>query len=101
MDIEWRTVQLFIEDEYEDGLKIAEVEMDFKTSRKLRCSCKEFNTFARCKHQKWVKSSIEENDGHYKIYIPAFIDDKDAVTAMSTQEGFRDFVLKYGKVEVI
>lgn len=96
MDIEWRTVQLFLDD---DG--VAEVEIDADNSSKIRCSCKTFSVAARCKHTKYIRRQLEQNDGHYSIMIPEDIDDEVALEAMSDPASFRDFVIRYGKVEVI
>jgi hypothetical protein len=41
------------------------------------------------------------NNGHYAIQIPVNVDDALAAEAIKTSEGFREFVIKYGKVEVI
>jgi hypothetical protein len=96
MDIDWRTVQLFLGD---DG--VCEVEVDSENSTKVRCSCKAFSKSARCKHSKFVRAKLLDNDGHYAIQIPVDISDEEAFIAMSSNESFREFILKYGKVEVI
>lgn len=96
MDIDWRTIQMFIG---EDG--VAEVELDAENSSKIRCSCKSFYKSARCKHTKFVKSHMQENDGHYAIQVPVDISDEEALDAMSSSDTFRKFILKYGKVEVL
>ena len=96
MDIQWRTIQLFLE-EY----GIVEVELDQENNQRVRCTCPPFSKVARCKHTKYVKDSMEKNDGHYAIKIKADVDEKEAFKAMSNGESFRDFVVKYAKVEVI
>lgn len=96
MDIEWRTVQMFLD---VDG--VFEVEIDQDTHKKVRCSCTHFSRAARCKHTRYVKEAMENNDGHYAIQIPVDIDDEEAWTAMSSSEAFRDFIIKYGKVVVL
>lgn len=96
MDISWRTVQLFLDP---DG--IAEVEVDADKNSRVRCTCVSFSRVARCKHVKFVKEKMSGNDGHYAIQIPVHIDEFEAVQAIKTSEGFRNFVLKYGKIEVI
>jgi len=96
MDIDWRTVQLFLS---EDG--VAEVQLDADNSRKVRCNCKSFMSSARCKHVKFVKDQMAENNGHYAVKIPEDIPDDEAFDAMGDAESFRQFIIKYGKVEVI
>jgi hypothetical protein len=96
MDIEWRTAQFFLE---EDGT--CEVEIDLDSHKKFRCTCLAFSKSARCKHTIWVKETMEKNEGRFQIQIPVDMDDDAAFEAMSTAEGFREFILKYGKIEVI
>lgn len=98
MDIDWRTVQLFLDN---TALGVFEVQIDSENNRKVRCNCPSFSATARCKHAKFVKNSIDKNDGHYSIKIPVQISDEEAFDAMSDSESFREFILKYGTVEVI
>jgi hypothetical protein len=96
VDIKWCTVQLFLE-EY----GVAEVEVDQEHNKKVRCNCPSFSRMARCKHAKYVKENMERNNGHYSIHIPMEVDEKDAIEALRDPVLFRDFIIKYGKVEVI
>ena len=96
MDIDWRTVQLFLGNE-----GVSEVQIDAENSTKVRCSCSAFSKAARCKHARFVKTQIGNNDGHYSIQVPLDISDEYAITAMSSADAFREFIIKYGKVEVI
>jgi hypothetical protein len=96
MDINWRTVQVFLE-----TAGVFEVEVDQTNNKKARCTCPAFGNSARCKHVKFVKQQMEQNDGHYSVSIPVDIPDEEAIKAMATAEDFREFILKYGKVEVI
>ena len=96
MGIDWRLVQIFLD---ENG--VAEVELDSENNKRVRCSCATFNSSARCKHAKYVKRLMDENDGHYSIQIPVEIDDEEAIAAMTDAARFREFIMKYGKIEVI
>ena len=96
VDIKWRTVQLFLED-----YGVVEVEVDQENNKKARCTCPGFNRTGRCKHVKHVKDIMDENDGHYSIQIHVDVDENEAISAMRSAEAFRNFVVKYGKVEVI
>jgi hypothetical protein len=44
---------------------------------------------------------MQENEGHYTVSIPVEVDDEDAIAATSSAEAFRNFIIKYGRVEVI
>lgn len=96
MGIKWRTIQFILDKE-----GVHEVEVDYEDASKVRCSCKSFSRVLKCKHSKFVLSSIEENGGQYSIHIPVDIDDETAMEAMTSKDSFRDFILRYGKVEVI
>lgn len=96
MSIEWRTVQLFLD---ENG--VHEVQLDLDNSNRAKCTCQSFKTIAKCKHVSFVKKKVKDNGGMYSIYIPEDIDDEIAFDMMSDAESFRTFVLEYGKVEVI
>jgi hypothetical protein len=96
MDISWRTVQFFLDDE-----GVAEVEVDQDSGAKVRCDCLQFGRMARCKHSKYVKEAMAENEGHYALEIPVHVDDEEALVAMVDATAFRTFVMKYGKVVVL
>jgi hypothetical protein len=96
MDIDWRTVQLFLSDE-----GVAEVEIDSENSSKVRCNCKEFMRNARCKHQKRVKAHIQANHGHYTVMVPEDVPEETAIKAMADSKAMREFILKHAKIEVL
>lgn len=92
---DWRTVQLFLE---QSG--VVEVEVDSLNVKNVRCTCSS-SLIKPCAHVKFVKKNMQENDGHYTVSIPVEVDDEDAAAATSSAEAFRNFIIKYGKVEVI
>jgi hypothetical protein len=94
--IDWRTIQLFLS---EDG--VHEVQLDLEDNRNQRCTCKKFQLIKRCRHTKWVEEAILMSGGHFSVQISADVDELEAEYAFSTADTFRDFVIKYGKVEVI
>jgi hypothetical protein len=42
-----------------------------------------------------------ENGGNYIVQIPQEVPDEDALEAMEDSDAWREFVLRYGKVETI
>jgi hypothetical protein len=96
MDMNWRTVQFFLSD---DG--VAEVMVETEDSKKVKCTCAEFSKSAKCKHSRAVRNSMMLNNGHFKIQIPDGIPDEVVFEAMESAETFREFILMYGKIEVI
>jgi hypothetical protein len=98
MEIEWRTVQFFLD---EEEFIIAEVAVDAMNSKKTRCSCSKFQKMARCKHAKHVQEKISDSGGVFNLRIPAGVDDEAAMDALNDTDLFRELVLKYGKIEII
>lgn len=93
---DWFTVQLFVTD---DGA--CEVLGHVDDYRKLRCTCLAFASSRRCKHTKYMKKYMEENDGQLKITVPKQATDEEVEFAMTSSERFRELVIKYGKVEYL
>lgn len=94
--IDWRTVQLFLSDE-----GIHEVQLDLDDNRNQRCTCKKFQMLKRCRHTKWVENAILESGGHFSVQISSEVPEEIAMEAFDSPEKFRDFILKYGKVEIL
>jgi len=94
--IDWRTVQLFLSD---DG--VHEVQLDITDNRNIKCTCKRFKTFKKCKHTTWIENEINDAGGHFSIQIDVEVPAEEADAAFDDAESFREFVVKYGKVEVI
>jgi hypothetical protein len=97
MKSSWRTVQLFISSQ---GAGVFEVEVDTDT-KDVRCNCPVFAKNSFCKHTSFVSNKMRFNNGHYSILVPTEISEEIAVNASEDAEKFRDFVVKYAKVEVI
>jgi hypothetical protein len=93
----WRTVQLFISAQ---AAGVFEVEVDTET-KKLRCSCPKWKKFFECKHTRFVYQRMRFNDGHYSILVPDEVSEELALDAQDTPEKFREFVVKYAKIEVL
>lgn len=96
METSWRTVQMFLDEE-----GVYEVEIDQDDPTKVRCTCPSFSKSSKCKHVKHVKEVMSANAGHYSINIPVDIDETEAFDAITDPDLFRNFVIKYAKVEVI
>jgi hypothetical protein len=97
MESDWRTVQLFISAQ---AAGIFEVEVDTETKR-TRCNCPVWRKNSTCKHASFVSNRMKMNKGHYSILVPNEISEELAVEASEDAKSFRDFVVKYAKVEVI
>lgn len=97
MESAWRTVQVFISSQ---AAGVFEVEVDTET-KQTRCSCPVWKKSATCKHVSFVKQRMRHSNGHYSIQIPNEVPEELAHEASESPEAFREFVLKYAKIEVI
>lgn len=92
----WRTVQQFISHQ---GVGIFEVEVNTDTTE-VRCNCPVYLKRGSCKHSMFVNMRIKQT-GHYSILIPTEVPEELAIEANETPEKFREFIVKYGKIEVL
>jgi hypothetical protein len=93
--VDWRTVQVFL-----SPTGIYEVQLT-AGSDDARCTCPAFILRNSCKHTRFVKKRMEENEGNYAILVPDNVPEELAAEASESAEKFRDFVLKYARVEVL
>lgn len=98
MEIEWRTVQFFLD---EEDFIVAEVSVDSMNSKKIKCDCKRFQRNARCKHTKHIQERLSKNGGVFNLTLPSEVGDEEAMDALYDTELFRELVIKYGKIETI
>jgi hypothetical protein len=96
MDIDWRTLQLFLDD-----VGVAEVEADADNYQTMKCSCPVFSRTKKCKHVRHVRKHMDEHDGTYSIQIPEDVPEEVVTAAMLTKESFRELIVKYSIIEVI
>lgn len=67
---------------------------------KLYCTCPGFYTTSECKHIKFVKVKMNSNNGTYPLEISKKASHEEAESAQHSDEDFRDFIIKYGRIEV-
>lgn len=94
---DWRTVQLFLSTRQP---AVYEVQIDLNNSA-ARCNCPTYKGRKACRHTKFVTARMNNNDGHYPLLIQETAASEDLTDVMSTPESFREFVVKYGRVEVL
>jgi hypothetical protein len=92
----WRTVQQFISAQ---GAGIFEVEVETDT-KDIRCTCPVFSKKGSCKHIQFVNDKIKYT-GHYSIMVPNEVPEEMALDANTDAAKFREFVVKYAKIEVL
>jgi hypothetical protein len=93
----WRTVQFFLESE---NAGVCEVESD--RAGNFRCDCSVFSKGGKsCRHVRLVRKRSEENNGPYPLQVSVKASAKEVEDAQNDPEKFRQFVIKYGRIEVL
>lgn len=97
--METKLVQVFLSQTQSPGPGIFEVSVD--DNNKLYCTCPGFQGRSTCKHIKFVSARIKANGGdNYPLEFSSRASKDDISNARSSKEAFRDFVIKFGKIEV-
>lgn len=91
----WQVSQIFLS---ETG--VHEVEIHLSTS-KLRCNCPGFSSRRNCKHTRFVKSKMENNDGIYPVEVSSKLSKFDTAIASKDPEAFRRMLINFGRIEAI
>jgi len=96
--IDLRLVQVFLSKTQTPGPGIFEVSSN--EDGVLFCTCPGYKARSSCKHTKFVSARTSTNDGHYPLEISSRATDEDVLKAKKSNDAFRDFVIKFGKIEV-
>ena len=94
-----RLLQIFISHQSNNpGPGIFEV--NTSSNQELSCTCPGFAAKSNCKHVALVESRIEAGNGKYPFNFSTKVTTSEIASAMMSEQTFRDFVIKYGKVEI-
>ncbi len=99
MTSEWRVIQVFLPQQ-DLPLAINEVEME-TTTRRLRCNCAAYIKRSTCKHERLVRTRMKQNDGQYPLSLHVNASKHDSAELFKDRDKFREFIIKYGQVEVL
>ena len=94
-----KLVQVFLPNTTTSGPGIYEVSVG--NPNEFYCTCPGFAGRLKCKHINFVKARIESNNGNYPLEISSRATPYDAERARESNQEFREFIIKFGKVEVI
>lgn len=94
-----RLVQIFLSQTKNPGPGIYEVSIN-NNDDTLHCTCPGYRGRASCKHVRFVQSRIEHNNGTYPLEISDRATSEDAELARTSNKAFREFVVKFGRIEV-
>jgi hypothetical protein len=102
MENDWRTIQIFLGKNLDKSgaPQIAEVSMHLDGPANIKCTCPVFIKLSYCPHSLKVSRRIEKNNGSFGLLVPEDIPDELAHSAFSSAETSREFVIKYGKIEI-
>jgi hypothetical protein len=75
-------------------------EVSISSDRKILCTCPGWLSLNRCKHSDIVRARLDE-DGNYPFEISERATKKEGEIANISNEKFREFIIKYGKIEVV
>ena len=65
-----------------------------------QCTCTGFRGRAVCKHTKFVDARVQQNNGTYPLEISTKVTKEEAEKAQESNDTFREFILRFGKIEV-
>jgi hypothetical protein len=99
MTDDYRLVQVFLPQNTTTGPGIYEVSINDTDG--FYCTCPGYSGRAICKHVKFVRARIDTNNGTYPLEISSRATMDDADKAKTSNKEFRQFIIKFGKVEVI
>jgi hypothetical protein len=94
-----KLIQVFLTQGNVPGPSVYEVSQD--PDNRLICTCPGFRGRMTCKHVKFVNARIESNNGVYPLEITYRATPEDAIKAQTSNKEFREFVLRFGKIEVV
>lgn len=93
-----RLLQVFLSPTATPGPSIFEVSSNEEGD--LYCTCAGYKGRTTCKHTRFVKARIDSNKGSYPLEISKSATDEDTEKAKESPEAFRDFVIRFAKIEV-
>jgi hypothetical protein len=95
---EMRLVQIFLGGSGTPGPGIYEVSIT--TDKTFICTCPGYAGRSSCKHTKFVSARITQNKGTYPLEISTRVTPEDAERAQASADSFREFIIRFGKIEV-
>jgi hypothetical protein len=99
LDDQLKLMQVFLTQGNTPGPSVYEVSENQKN--RLVCTCPGFRGRSTCKHVKFVQARVDNNGGVYPLEVTQRATIEDADKARQSNTDFREFVLKFGKIEVV
>jgi hypothetical protein len=77
------------------------IEVGITDSKKVVCNCKRFIVHTSCKHSRFVKCSMDKNNGVYDNGVSHRATKDDQHKASLSSKNRREFVARFGTIEVL
>jgi hypothetical protein len=97
-DQETKLIQVFLSQSITPGPAIFEVSST--QDGDIMCTCPGFNGRGTCKHSRFVDARIKNNNGAYPLEISKKATREEADKAQTSTDAFREFIIRFGKIEV-
>lgn len=98
-DKEYRLIQVFLSQRSgTPGPGIFEV--SGTDDQHFKCTCPGYEVRSHCRHIRHVQQKIADNGGTYPLELSTKATNEEAQKAMTSNDEFRKFILKYGRIEV-
>lgn len=91
-----RLLQLFLS----NGSSLGIYEVSIAKDKSLSCTCPGYAARNACKHINFVKSRSKRNGGLYPLTYSERCKEEDLRKSLESPESFREFIIKFGKIEV-
>jgi hypothetical protein len=103
MENDWRTIQLFLGKELnkKGELVVNEVSIHAEQAKNIKCTCYGYAKLGNCVHVKFVEDKMTINNGSFGLLVPEHVSNDLAHESFLDSESARNFILNYGKIEVL
>ena len=77
------------------------VEVGLTTDNKVVCNCAKFAPKQSCRHSRYIKALMDDNLGEYPYGTNSRATAEDIAKSKLSNKNFREFIVKFGSIEVI
>ncbi len=77
------------------------IEVGLTIDNKVVCNCSKFFSKNSCRHSRYIKAMMDDNLGNYPYGTSSRATAEDIAKSKLSNKNFREFIVKFGIVEVI
>jgi hypothetical protein len=100
VDAKLKLIQVFLSNGKSSGPLVSEVSINLDT-KKLFCTCPGFSGRSYCKHVQFVKARTDSDNQTYPMELSSEATDEEISAAECSIDGFRELVIRHGKIEIL